>query len=244
MNNKPIRWLDDAGEVGFPPAHAALEQPNGLLAVGGRLTPQRLEDAYRRGIFPWFEDGQPVLWWCPDPRTLLYPIQLHVSRSLRRRLRKQDYRVTMDMAFDSVIRACAAPRSGQRGTWITPAMQEAYRLLRRRGLAHSVEVWQDGRLTGGLYGVSIGRGFFGESMFSARPDASKVALVWLTRQLQVWGFPFLDCQVGSSHLYALGAIDVPRPRFLGELETALARSDPAGPDWAFDPDFHPLELAA
>lgn len=240
MTDMAITWLRDGNRPDFPPVQSALRQPNGLLAAGGQLSIDRLEAAYRRGIFPWYEEGQPVLWWSPDPRTLLYPHRLHVSRSLCRRLRRNTYRVTLDCAFDAVMRECAAPRAGQRGTWITDDMVSAYSALHRLGRAHSVEVWNDDALVGGLYGVSLGRAFFGESMFSRRDDGSKIALVWLVRQLHQWGFRFLDCQVGSSHLYTLGAADVCRERFIAELHAAIAEPGPEGPHWHFDAGFHPL----
>jgi len=180
----------------FPPAEAALREPNGLLAVGGDLSPRRLLRAYRSGAFPWYGEGQPILWWSPDPRAVLLPERVRVSRSLRRTLRRGLFRVTVDRAFDAVIEACATvPRPGQDGTWITPEMAAAYRRLHRLGHAHSVEAWtRDGELAGGLYGVAIGRVFFGESMFSRRSDASKVALVTLCRALEAWGYGLVDAR--------------------------------------------------
>lgn len=228
-----IHWLDDAEETEFPSPHLALTRPNGLIAIGGSLSERRLLAAYRRGIFPWFEEDQPALWWSPDPRGVLYPESLHVSRSLRRRLRKSDFGVTLDTAFEDVITACAAPRGRETGTWITKDMHDAYCQLHERGVAHSVEVWHRMRLVGGVYGVSLGRAFFGESMFSRVTDASKVALVMLTRQLQSWGFHFIDCQILSPHLATLGAVDRPRAVFLDELDRALDFPDRPGP-WQFD----------
>ncbi|MCP1676108.1 leucyl/phenylalanyl-tRNA--protein transferase [Natronocella acetinitrilica] len=241
MAELPITWLPTDGAPEFPPIDNALPVPNGLLAVGGSLDTARLELAYKRGIFPWFEEGQPVLWWSPDPRTLIYTDQLHISRSLRRSLRRPDYTVSLDRAFPLVMRRCAAPRPGQKGTWITRDMFAAYVRLHQRGQAHSVEVWRGEALIGGLYGVSLGRGFFGESMFSDETNGSKIALTWLVRQLRRWQFPFLDCQVGSGHLYSLGAVDVPRRRFQQELNEAVAQPPPPGPHWQFDGDFHPLD---
>ncbi|MCH8506856.1 MAG: leucyl/phenylalanyl-tRNA--protein transferase [Ectothiorhodospiraceae bacterium] len=239
MRQQRLYWLSEQDEARFPPVQTALREPNGLVAVGGSLSPQRLVSAYRQGIFPWFEEGQPILWWSPDPRALLYPEQLRVSRSLRKRLRNGGFEVTLDQAFGEVIDACAAPRDGAQGTWITDGMQAAYTRLHQLGQAHSVEVWQRGDLVGGLYGVAQGAAFFGESMFSLQTDASKIALAWLCRQLQQWDYAFLDCQVSSAHLATLGAQDVPRRRFIRELEMALKRPD--RPDrWSFDEDFHPL----
>ncbi|MEY6432956.1 leucyl/phenylalanyl-tRNA--protein transferase [Thioalkalicoccus limnaeus] len=197
----------------FPSVDLAEEEPNGLLAIGGDLTSTRLINGYRHGVFPWFNPGDPILWWSPDPRTLLFPDRLRVSRSLRKRLRRQPYGVTMDRAFDAVIAACSAPRAGAVGTWLVPEMIEAYRQLHRRRFAHSVEVWHEEQLVGGLYGVAIGGVFFGESMFSRADDASKVALVHLCERLQQWGFGVIDCQVVSEHLIRLGAVEVPRAVF-------------------------------
>lgn len=213
-----IEWLH-AGAP-FPPVERALRSPNGLLAAGGDLSTERLLDAYRHGIFPWFSDGEPILWWSPDPRMVLFPAELKVSRSLRRRLRRGGYDVRCDTAFAEVMAACAAPRAGQPGTWITPAMREAYLRLHRLGYAHSVETWIDGRLAGGLYGVAIGRAFFGESMFARETDASKIALAHLARQLHAWAFGVIDCQMSTPHLASLGAREIPRAdftRLVGEL---------------------------
>ncbi len=216
----------------FPPAEAALREPDGLLAIGGDLHPQRLLRAYRAGIFPWYGEGQPILWWSPDPRAVLFPERVHVSRSVRRRLRRGRFRVTADRDFAAVIEACATvPRRGQDGTWITPEMAAAYRRLHALGHAHSVEVWDEGgALAGGLYGVAIGRVFFGESMFSRRSDASKVALVALCRALSSWGYGLVDCQVASPHLMRMGAELLPRRRFLDLLER-LCPQAPAPGAW-------------
>lgn len=237
-----IHWLDDFEETLFPPPEQALTQPNGLVAIGGSLSERRLLAAYRRGIFPWYEEGQPVLWWSPDPRGVLFPEHLRVRRSLRKRMRSSGFSVTLDTAFEEVITACAAPRGTDTGTWITKDMHDAYCHLHECGLAHSVEVWHHFRLVGGLYGVSLGHAFFGESMFSRERDASKIALVHLSRQLQNWGFDFLDCQILSPHLASLGAMERPRRSFLADLEAALAHPDRPGP-WSFDQDFTPLPEA-
>ena len=203
----------------FPPLEAA--SPEGLLAVGGDLNPDRLVSAYRQGVFPWFSDGQPILWWSPDPRAILYPADLHISRSLRKSLRTQGFEVTADRAFDDVIQRCAESRNAREGTWITSGMQEAYCTLHRMGYAHSVETWQNGQLVGGLYGLAIGKAFFGESMFSQITDASKTALVALSVSLTAGGYHFIDCQVVSEHLNSLGAKAVPRYRFSSELKQAV-----------------------
>lgn len=205
--------------IAFPPA--SLAPGHGLLAVGGDLSVERLLLAYRMGIFPWYSENEPILWWSPDPRLLLYPEELHVSRSLRKTLRQGVFRTTMDRAFDEVIRACArTPRRSQPGTWITPEMIEAYGALHRAGYAHSLEAWTGDRLAGGIYGVSLGRCFFGESMFSRVSNASKVALVTLVEHLRRQGFAFLDCQVRTGHLVRMGAREVPRSLFLSQLERA------------------------
>ena len=185
-----IPWL--AANDRFPPVERALEEPNGLLAAGADLSLPRLLDAYRSGIFPWYSEGQPLLWWSPDPRMVLIPAELKLARSLRKRLARRDYEVRTDTAFEAVIRACAAPRAGQEGTWITEDMVAAYTRLHDAGHAHSVETWIGGELAGGLYGVAIGRAFFGESMFTAVPDASKIALAHLVRQLERLGFGMID----------------------------------------------------
>lgn len=236
----PLLWLDPDDEVTpFPPVDHALAEPNGLLAVGGALSPRRLEMAYAHGIFPWFSEGQPVLWWSPDPRAVIVPGRLRVTRSLRKRLRNGGFFVTLDTAFERVMRACARPRRGQPGTWITAEMLRAYLRLHELGLAHSVEVWQHGHLRGGLYGVAIGRVFFGESMFSSVPDASKVALVWLVGQLWRWRYRLVDCQVASEHLSSLGAVLMGRREFSEVLQQATVEQGRA-PPWRFDPDFTPL----
>lgn len=213
----------------FPPVEHA--SPEGLLAIGGDLSSHRLLDAYRHGIFPWYSAGQPILWWSPDPRAVLYPERLKVSRSLRKTLRRGRFSVTFDYDFESVIRACSEPRliggEPSAGTWITDEMKAAYVELHRAGYAHSVEAWFDSKLAGGLYGVALGRGFFGESMFHRETDASKVALTGLVELLKRWEFHFIDCQLTSEHILSLGAEEIPRRRFLAELEGALAYPDPA-----------------
>ena len=203
----------------FPPLEAA--SPEGLLAVGGDLNPDRLLSAYRQGVFPWFSNEQPILWWSPDPRAILYPTNLHISRSLRKNMRTQGFEVTADRAFDRVIEVCAESRNAREGTWITSGMQQAYCTLHRMGYAHSVETWQNGQLVGGLYGLEIGKAFFGESMFSHVTDASKTALVALAASLTAGGYHFIDCQVVSEHLNSLGAQAVPRYRFSSELKQAV-----------------------
>lgn len=217
-------------EQPFPDPDQAEREPNGLLAVGGDLSVPRLLSAYRAGIFPWFGLGQPILWWSPDPRTLLFPDRLRVSRSLRKTLGKGRFLVTLDRAFDAVIAACAAPRGDQEDTWIVPEMMQAYRRLHRQGAAHSVEVWADGTLVGGLYGVALGRAFFGESMFSRERDASKVALVHLCHKLREWGYRLIDCQLQTEHLTRLGAESVPRHAFQALLNRACT-SPPAAGSW-------------
>lgn len=212
----------------FPPPHLA--EKDGLLAVGGDLTEQRLILAYSMGIFPWYSEGYPILWWSPDPRLVLAPLDLKVSRSLRQVMNKNAYRVTMDTAFDEVIGSCATVRrKREEGTWITPEMREAYIRLHHSGYAHSVESWYGDELAGGLYGVALGSVFFGESMFAHRSDASKVAFVTLVRQLTAWGFTLIDCQVTTPHLMSLGAREMPRPEFLRLLGKALAAPTLKGP---------------
>lgn len=204
----------------FPPPEDA--GPDGLLAIGGDLSSKRLLLAYQLGIFPWYSEGQPLLWWSPDPRLVLDPEEFHVSRRLRQVLNKGVFTVTFDEAFESVIRACASvPREGQQGTWITPEMEEAYIRLHKEGFAHSVESWLDGELAGGIYGVSLGRCFFGESMFSRKSDGSKVALARLIERLRAWKFSMLDAQVTTRHLLSLGAKEMPRAVFLKRLKEAL-----------------------
>ena len=219
----------------FPPLESALRDPNGLLAAGGDLSTDRLLDAYVRGIFPWFGEDDPLLWWSPDPRMVLYVDELHVSRSLRRVIRSGRFRITMDAAFSEVMEGCAEPRADRAGTWITNEMTDAYRRLAALGYSHSVEAWDGDALAGGLYGVSIGRMFFGESMFSRVPDASKVAFVHLVRQLGRWDMPVIDCQMSTAHLASLGAREIPRVDFLRQVSELVRR--PAIPSpWQLDPD--------
>lgn len=206
-----ILWLNDS--LDFPDLSMALAEPDGLLAAGGDLSPERIVAAYRRGIFPWFSDDQPILWWSPDPRCVIFPDHLHISKSLRKKLNKQPFSVTFDKDFQAVIERCADIRRDDAGTWITEEMIDAYTELHHQGIAHSVEVWQGDQLVGGLYGLAIGRCFFGESMFSAATDASKVAFVYLCNQLKRWGYEIIDCQVENPHLLTLGAETIPRSDF-------------------------------
>jgi len=206
-----------AGGVAFPHPSNALAEPNGLLAVGGDLRPQRLLSAYYQGIFPWYSNGQPILWWSPDPRCVLYPDRLRINRSLRRALRHHPYRITTDVAFSEVISACAAPRRGQEGTWITDELRDAFCRLHRMGFAHSVEVWHKEQLVGGVYGLSIGSIFVGESMFHYAANASKIALVALLNLLRDNHFVLLDCQISSPHLLVLGAEEISRNDYLAIL---------------------------
>lgn len=229
-----LYWLDPATEdAPFPDPALALSQPNGLLAMGGDLSPTRLRNAYANGIFPWYNPEESILWWSPDPRVVFATDGVHVSRRLARVLRRADYAVTMDHDFAGVLAGCAGPRRRQPGTWLGEEMRDAYRRLFAEGDAHSVEVWRRGELAGGIYGVVRGRVFFGESMFSARPDASKIALVYLARQLRAWRFPLIDGQVGSPHLYRMGAFDLPRADFLTILRQHLNQPVPPSP-WRFD----------
>jgi leucyl/phenylalanyl-tRNA--protein transferase len=225
-----IPWLDV--DDPFPPVERALTDPNGLLAAGADLSAARLLDAYAQGIFPWFSDEDPLLWWSPDPRMVITPNELHVSKSLRRTIRSGRYTVTFDRDFRGVMAGCAEPRRDHDGTWITRDMVEAYEDLARLGYAHSVEVWSGSALAGGLYGVALGRMFYGESMFSRRPDASKVALVFLVRQLERWGFEMIDCQMSTPHLASMGAREIPRAEFLRRLQ-ALVVLPPQPSAWTF-----------
>jgi leucyl/phenylalanyl-tRNA--protein transferase len=222
-----------AGQLeAFPPVESALREPDGLLAAGGDLSMPRLLEAYRHGIFPWYSEGEPLLWWSPDPRTVFATDRIHVASRLRRWLRHCDWTIRADTQFAAVMQACAGPRRGQRGTWITPAMLSAYRALHDAGHAHSVEVFDgDGTLAGGIYGVALGRMFFGESMFSARTNASKVALLALCRGLCGWGFRLLDAQVASPHLQSMGAFEMPRGEFIAHVSAACAESGPGPGNW-------------
>ncbi|MDA0687964.1 MAG: leucyl/phenylalanyl-tRNA--protein transferase [Proteobacteria bacterium] len=229
----PLPWLDSE-QPWFPPLDEALDEPNGLLAAGGDLSPDWLLAAYAYGVFPWYEAGQPILWWSPDPRLVLYPDQVRVSRSLKKFLRKHPYRLSMDTNFSAVIESCGKSRAGSTGTWITDEMRSAYQLLHQLGHAHSVEVWADSALVGGLYGVSLGKVFFGESMFSVEPNTSKLALVALARHLEQWGFRLIDCQVASKHLLSLGAQSVDREQFANWVN-AFSGLDDSNHQWQIDP---------
>jgi len=227
-----IPWLEN-NDNQFPDVELALTDPDGLLAVGGELSVARLLNAYRRGIFPWYEEGQPVLWWSPNPRCVLYPNQMHVSRSLKKALRKNRFKITFDTAFTEVITHCANIRIDQGGTWITSDIMTTFQQLHAMGVAHSVEVWdfssEQPQLVGGVYGIAMGKVFFGESMFSRRTDASKIALYHLCQQLQAWGFNLIDCQVDSEHLQSLGTQTLTRVEFIKHLEDAI--DDPQHSHW-------------
>lgn len=228
-----LHWLDPRQPHQlFPDPGLALSDPNGLLAIGGDLSPTRLLNAYRQGIFPWFNPDEPILWWSPNPRCVFVPGTVHISHSLAKRIRKGGYALSFDRAFSETLAACAGARRRDRGTWLGADMQSAYRSLHRSGMAHSVEVWREGQLIGGLYGVALGRMFFGESMFSVETDASKLALVHLSQQLLDWGFPLLDCQVASPHLLRLGAYNMSRANFLAQSRQAQQLMPPA--HWQFD----------
>jgi leucyl/phenylalanyl-tRNA--protein transferase len=219
-----VPWL--GAESAFPPLATALTEPNGLLAAGGDLSPQRLLAAYRQGIFPWYSTGEPILWWSPDPRMVLIPGELKISPSLAKTLRNANYEVRFDTAFAEVVRACAnKPRSGQSGTWITDEIKAAYCEMHRRGHAHSVETWIDGSLAGGLYGMAIGQAFYGESMFSDKRDASKIALAHLCAHLKQRGFGIIDCQMETTHLTSLGAHPIPRRDFADRLTELCPHGD-------------------
>ncbi|HEX9397020.1 MAG TPA: leucyl/phenylalanyl-tRNA--protein transferase [Burkholderiales bacterium] len=221
-----LAWLgpDDP----FPPVERALREPNGLLAAGGELSPARLLQAYRCGIFPWYSTPEPILWWSPDPRMVLYCEDLKVSRSLGKSLRNKEYEVRIDTCFSEILQSCADPRKGEKGTWLGEEMQAAYLALHHQGHAHSFETWRDGRLVGGLYGVAVGRLFCGESMFSREADASKVALVHLVRHLQERGCPLVDCQVHTELLASLGAREIPRRSYLRDLAALVNYAEPPG----------------
>lgn len=227
-----IPWISGLDE--FPPLEFALSDPNGLLCAGGDLSPDRIVRAYQQGIFPWYSRGEPILWWSPNPRMVLFPNEFRVSHSLRKSLRSQNYVVRLDSAFHAVIRACArTPRKGQSGTWITPEMQAAYAQLFELGYAHSVETWVDGKLAGGLYGLAIGKMFYGESMFSHVTDASKIAIAHLARFLGTERFGMIDCQMNTPHLASLGAREIPRQEFVGRL-AKLTAIPPLTGRWPID----------
>ena len=213
----PYRLNPAWGDSTFPDPSLALSEPNGLLALGGDLSPNRILNAYRNGIFPWFSEGEPILWWSPAPRSVIFPEDIKVSKSLAKTIRRGTFQITLDRAFDEVIKGCSQPRATESGTWITAEMQQAYGELHQAGFAHSVEAWFEGELVGGLYGLSMGKVFFGESMFTRKTDASKVAFVTLVKQLMEWDFHLIDCQVASNHLSRFGAVDIPRKQFMDYL---------------------------
>ncbi|MBL8310745.1 MAG: leucyl/phenylalanyl-tRNA--protein transferase [Burkholderiales bacterium] len=231
-----VDWLNPGDP--FPPAERALADPDGLLCAGLELTAERVLDAYHHGIFPWYSDGQPVLWWSPDPRMVLTPTDFRLHRSLKKVLRNRRYEVRCDTVFSEVMHACAELRPDQHGTWISDAIIAAYSELHQRGIAHSVETWIDGELAGGLYGLAIGRVFFGESMFMRRTDASKIAFAHLLAQLRRWRFELIDCQQQTEHLGSLGAAPISRADFLEQLGRLLhsASGAPTGGRWRFDDD--------
>lgn len=233
----PPFFLDKLHPCEFPDVSLALTEPDGLLAIGGDLSSAQILAAYRQGIFPWYSSGQPILWWSPNPRAVLIPAQIKISRSMHKTLRQGKFNVTFDTCFESVITNCAASRKNSRGTWITTEMQSAYQRLHLEGYAHSVEVWRDDILVGGLYGISLGSIFFGESMFSLVSDASKVALISLTSQLHRWGFTLIDCQVQSAHLASMGAKTISRDVFIAHLTMHAGQYTRIG-KWQLDPDLH------
>lgn len=223
-----LTWLQ-RDSLEFPTLAKAMREPNGLLAAGGDLSAERLISAYRHGCFPWFQAGQPILWWSPDPRTVLFPDELHISRSLAKLQRQNRYQVSFDQDFHAVIRACADPRTYADDTWITTDMQSAYLELHRRGIAHSVEVRRNGELVGGLYGLAMGRLFFGESMFSRADNASKIGFISLVTKLREWGFVLIDCQMPTQHLHSFGARAISRNQFAEHLQQYL--DQPSQADW-------------
>lgn len=227
MNGGRIIWLNaEDPPAAFPPINNAMREPDGLLAAGGDLSTKRLVYAYREGIFPWYDEGQPILWWSPDPRCIIEPGDFHVSRRLLRELKTSKLELSFNQSFADVMRACAEPRPPQLGTWITPDMLAAYERLNREGWAHSIEVRDGGELIGGVYGIAIGRVFFGESMFSARTNASKIAMLGLSAIARSGAFELIDCQVVSSHLMTIGAETIPRPDFLDKLRTLCEPATP------------------
>lgn len=238
--------LDSVHNSIFPDVKLALHEPDGLLAVGGDLSIERLTSAYQKGIFPWYSEGQPILWWSPDPRMVLRPSEIKVSRSLAKTIRKNKFKITFDQNFREVISACSKPRiekgTEQSETWILNEMIEAYVKLHEAGYAHSVECWQDNKLVGGLYGVAIGDVFFGESMFSKVSDASKIAFVFLSNQLEKWGYELIDCQVYTSHLESLGAYMVPRDQFITFLEHYAVDKD-KNTKWQIDHDLSDIVIS-
>jgi leucyl/phenylalanyl-tRNA--protein transferase len=239
-----IHLLESGRQEPFPPVAHALDEPDGLLAAGGDLSTPRLLDAYRHGIFPWYDDDQPILWWSPAVRTVFDSADMHVPRRLARWLRLCDWQIRADSAFADVMRACAATRANARGTWITADMLAAYQRLHAQGHAHSIEVWDGACLVGGVYGVAIGRMFYGESMFSAATNGSKVALLALCHALAAWGFPLLDAQVASDHLFTLGAREMPRAAFCAEVARLSALADVDGSWSARLPAIRPSDLVS
>lgn len=236
MSGRAPYWLDpNDPQAPFPPVEMALRDPDGLLALGGDLSPERLLRAYRRGIFPWYSAGQPILWWSPNPRMVMRPADLKLSRSLRKTLRKGLFTITLNQTFNAVTAGCAEPRDDGRGTWLSGEMRQAYGHLHSLGYAHSIEAWQDEQLVGGLYGIALGRVFFGESMFARVTDASKVAFAHLVRQLVRWNFELIDCQVHTSHLASLGATAMSRQVFTAQLDNLATAPNHSGP-WQFDVD--------
>lgn len=227
-----IPWLDPYS-LEFPDPETALQEPDGLLAAGGDLRPKRIINAYKVGVFPWYNPGEPILWWSPNPRCVLFPQDLHISRSLRKHLRHNDYRVSSDEAFEEVMRACAAPRPQSEYSWISEEIIAAYTDLHKRGFAHSIEIWDGDELVGGLYGIAMGAVFFGESMFSRRTDVSKMAFVYLVKQLTAIGYELIDCQVYNPHLATLGATTIPRRRFLAMIKELTGKDV----HWSFNPDY-------
>jgi leucyl/phenylalanyl-tRNA--protein transferase len=219
-----LAWLERGDP--FPPVERALKNPNGLLAAGADLSVERLLDGYRRGVFPWYSNGQPPLWWSPDPRMVLFCEDLNVTRSLAKSVRNKGYEVRIDTAFPEVLRGCAEPRKHEAGTWLGPDMRVAYSRLHSEGYAHSFETWRGNELVGGLYGVALGRMFYGESMFSRATDASKVALVTLVHELKRRGFPLIDCQMHTPLLESLGAREIPRREFLRALASLVNYAEP------------------
>ena len=228
-----IPWLHPIHLI-FPDTATALDEPDGLLAAGGDLSPNRLLAAYRQGIFPWFSADDPILWWSPNPRCVLFPDQIHISRSMRKHIKKSHYKVTFDRAFSEVIQACASTRETSTGTWISEEMQVAYNELHQKGYAHSVEVWENQQLIGGLYGLGIVKLYFGESMYSLQKNASKIAFIALCQQLKRWGYPLVDCQVHNSHLESLGATNIPRNDFIDYIRHYIDST--TSHDWHFDKD--------
>ena len=228
-----LPWLQTNED--FPPVTMALSEPSGLLAAGGDLSAAWLIAAYSRGIFPWFNADQPILWWAPEPRMVLFPDELHVPKSLARVIRKRHYEIRVNTVFEQVMQGCSQPRTGQDGTWISPQMIAAYTELHRLGLAHSIETWINGELVGGLYGVALGRVFYGESMFARIADASKIAFVHLVRQLRRWQFRIIDCQMNTAHLARFGAREIPRADFMQSLAEGVYAPGIALP-WQFEDD--------